>query len=149
MRLFLAKPLAALILAACDRGPATITDLHDSLDWNTTKGAELQSEWDKGVKRILMGIPRPDAIDAINAAGFECTYGEAHEDYPDPMAVCTRSFATRACQLDWEIASTADKAKVDSADATFTRDCVGTTDDWPEPKESEIDNQLAPPNLPN
>jgi hypothetical protein len=71
-------------------------------------------------------------------------YGEAHQDYPDPMAVCSRSFATRACQMDWEISSTAENGMVDDVDGSFRRDCVGTADDWPEPVVSEIDAQLAP-----
>jgi hypothetical protein len=60
------------------------------------------------------------------------------------MAVCTRSFATRACQMTWEIASTADKGRVKDVDGTFTRDCIGVANDWPEPVKSEIDDQLAP-----
>ncbi len=66
-----------------------------------------------GVKKIIGKMSRPDAIAAIEAAGFSCIYGEAHETYPDPMAVCSKSFATRACQMDWEISSTAKKGMVD------------------------------------
>jgi hypothetical protein len=29
-------------------------------------------------------------------------------------------------------------------DGSFKRDCVGTADDWPEPIQSAIDDQLAP-----
>jgi hypothetical protein len=141
---------AVLALAACNNEPQpkTLKELADAHDWQHAKGAELQKMFDAGAKSVLGKMTRPDAITALNEAGYECIYGEAHEDYPDPMAVCTRSFATRACQMDWEIASTADKGKVQDVDGTFTRDCVGVADDWPEPKKSAIDDQLAPPNLP-
>jgi hypothetical protein len=95
-------------------------------------------------RSILKPMSRPDAIKALNDAGYECTYGEASDAYPDPMAVCTRSFATRACQMTWEISSTADRGRVRDVDASFTRDCVGVADDWPAPVESAIDDQLAP-----
>ena len=93
---------------------------------------------------ILGALSRPAAIEAIEAAGFSCMYGEAHEDYPDPMAVCSRSFATRRCQMDWEISSTAEKGMVNWVDGAFTRDCVGVADDWPTEVKSAIDDQLAP-----
>jgi hypothetical protein len=95
-------------------------------------------------RSILKPMSRPDAIKALNDAGYECTYGEASDAYPDPMAVCTRNFATRACQMTWEISSTADRGRVRDVDASFTRDCVGVADDWPAPVESAIDDQLAP-----
>jgi hypothetical protein len=132
--------------------PADLKALEGAHDWQNEAGEKLNGDWDAGVKALLGKMSRPDIIAAINAAGFECTYGEAHEDYPDPMAVCTRSFATRACQMDWEISSTADKGMVDEVDGTFTRDCVGVDQDWPEPKKSAIDEQLAPatpPTAPN
>jgi hypothetical protein len=125
-------------------GPAVLKELEAAYDWQHEPGDKLNVSWNDGVKAILGKLSRPDAIAAINEAGFECTYGEAHEKYPDPMAVCTRSFATRACQMDWEISSTADKGMVDEVDGTFKRDCVGTDDDWPDKIESAIDNQLAP-----
>ena len=93
-------------------------------------------------------MSRAQTTEAFAAAGFECQYGEAHQDYPDPMQVCTRSFATRECQMDWEISTTADKGMTNEVTADFRRDCVGTDKDWPEPIVSDIDKQLAPPNLP-
>ncbi len=134
--------------AAAVGAPADLSTLEQAHDWQHAPGEALNTAWNEGVKALLGKMSRPDIIGAINAAGFECTYGEAHEDYPDPMAVCTRSFATRACQMDWEIASTADKGMVNEVDGTFTRDCVGTADDWPEPIKSAIDDQLAPAPLP-
>jgi len=131
---------AAAELAA----PVNLKSLEAAHDWPDGDGASLNASWDAGVKALLSKMSRPDAIGAITGAGFECTYGEAHEDYPEPMAVCGRSFATRACQMDWEIASTADKGMVDEVDGIFTRDCVGVDRDWPEPKKSAIDGQLAP-----
>ena len=124
--------------------PADLNALEAAHDWQNGAGATLNADWDAGVKALLGKLSRPDVIGAITEAGFECTYGEAHQDYPDPMAVCTRSFATRSCQMDWEISSTADKGMVDEVDGAFTRDCVGVDRDWPEPKKSAIDDQLAP-----
>lgn len=124
--------------------PASLKDLETAHDWASEPGSDLNNAFEAGAKAILGAMTRADAIAALNDAGFECIYGEAHQDYPDPMAVCSRSFATRACQMDWEIASTADKGKVDDVTASFKRDCVGTADDWPDAVESAIDNQLAP-----
>lgn len=124
--------------------PATLDELKDAHDWQYEPGDKLNAAWNAGVITILGKMTRSDLIGAVNAAGFECIYGEAHEDYPDPAAVCTRSFATRRCQMDWEITSTADKGMVDEVDGSFKRDCVGTADDWPEPIKSAIDDQLAP-----
>jgi hypothetical protein len=150
--------VAALALAACSPAappepspeaelagkPTNLKDLEAMHDWQHEAGDKLNTAWTEGAKAILGKMSRTDAIKAINDAGFECIYGEAHQDYPDPMAVCTRSFATRACQMDWEISSTADKGMVDSVDGSFKRDCVGTDDDWPDKVNSPIDNQLAP-----
>ncbi len=152
--------LATLALAACSptqpaapapaaappaaAPPGDIKALEAAHDWQHEPGETLNADWMAGVRSILGKLSRPAAIEAINAAGFECIYGEAHEDYPDPAAVCTRSFATRACQMDWEISSTAEKGMVEEVDGAFRRDCVGTNDDWPEKVTSAIDDQLAP-----
>jgi len=136
-----APPVA---VAETPAAPADLKALEASRDWQYGDGAELNAAWSAGVKTLLGKMSRPDIIAAITNAGFECQYGEAHEDYPDPMAVCTRSFATRACQMDWEIASTAHMGMVDEVDGLFSRDCVGIDCDWPEPKKSAIDDQLAP-----
>jgi hypothetical protein len=148
--------IAALALAACSPQPAAtpapdLKALEAAHDWQNEPGEKLNASWNDGVKAFLGKMSRPDAIKAIEEAGFACIYGEAHEKYPDPMAVCTRSFATRACQMDWEISSTAEKGMVDEADGTYKRDCVGTDRDWPDPINSAIDNQLAPatPATPN
>ena len=113
-------------------------------DWQHEPGEALNAGWNEGVKTLLGKLSRQDAIAAIEGAGFACIYGEAHQDYPDPMAVCSRSFATRACQMDWEISSTADKGMVQELDGAFRRDCVGMDDDWPDKVKSAIDDQLAP-----
>jgi hypothetical protein len=160
--------IALLALAACSPAPVTAPEgppaaaasvapvdlkaLEAAHDWQNEAGETLNANWNAGVKALLGKMSREDIIAALNAAGFECTYGEAHETYPDPAAQCTRSFATRACQLDWEIFSTADKGMVDEVDGSFTRDCVGVDQDWPEPVKSAIDEQLAPatpPTAPN
>jgi len=149
----------AFALAACSPAPApetappaeaaapapgTLKELEATHEWQRTPGEKLNADWNAGVKAILAKLSRPDAIAAIEEAGFACTYGEAHADYPDPAAQCTRSFATRACQMDWEIFSTADKGMVTEVDGSYKRDCVGTDDDWPDKINSAIDEQLAP-----
>jgi len=143
-----------LLAAACSPAPAPpqpeVAELADlkaleaAHDWQNEPGEKLNAEWNSGVKAFLGKMSRPDAIAAIEAAGFACIYGEAHQDYPDPMAVCSRSFATRACQMDWEISSTADKGMVLDVDGSYRRDCVGTDQDWPDAVTSAIDEQLAP-----
>lgn len=124
--------------------PADLKTLDAAHDWQNGPGERLNADFNAGAIAILGKMSRPDAIDAINAAGFACTYGEAHQDYPDPMAVCAKSFATRACQMDWEIASTADKGMVEEVTGSFKRDCAGTDQDWPDKVNSPIDDQLAP-----
>lgn len=124
--------------------PSDLEGLKAAHDWQYDPGEALNAAWNDGAKAILGKMSRPDAIGAITAAGFECIYGEAHEDYPDPMAVCTRSFATRDCQMDWEIASTADKGMVTEVDGSFKRDCALTDRDWPDKVNSAIDEGLAP-----
>jgi hypothetical protein len=124
--------------------PVDLKALEAAHDWQHEPGEKLNADWNAGVKALLGKLSRPAAIEAIEGAGFACMYGEAHEDYPDPMAVCSRSFATRSCQMDWEISSTADKGMVQEADGTFKRDCVGLDDDWPDKVKSAIDDQLAP-----
>lgn len=155
--------IAALALCACTPGaetkstpmepsapptapaqPVDLKALETGRDWANEAGEKLNGEFNAGAVAVLGKLSRPAAIEAINAAGFECTYGEAHQDYPDPMAVCTRSFATRECQMDWEIASTADKGMVEEVTGSFKRDCVGTDKDWPDAVKSPIDDQLSP-----
>ncbi len=124
--------------------PSTLKELEAAHDWQHSPGEALNAAWVSGVEAILGKLSRPAAIDGISEAGFSCIYGEAHQDYPDPMAVCTRSFATRACQMDWEISSTAHMGMVGSVDGAFRRDCVGLDDDWPDKVNSANDDQLAP-----
>ncbi len=152
MRVFaagLALALPVILGGACamgptNPGPRTLAGLEAAHDWQYEPGQRLNADWASGVQGILGGLTREQAIAAIKEAGFECIYGEAHEDYPDPMAVCSRSFATRRCQMDWEISSTAEKGAVNWVDGAFRRDCVGMDDDWPDVVKSAIDDQLAP-----
>ncbi len=144
--------LAGTALAACAAptpaptppAPVSLSALEAAHDWQWESGKALDAAWRHGVAALFGGMSRPAAIAAITAAGFECAYGEAHPDYPDPMAVCTRSFATRRCQMNWEISTTADRGMVHEVGGAFTRDCVGVIDDWPREVTSAIDNQLAP-----
>lgn len=145
---FLAIALAACAVAPA---PATLTEAASARDWANGPAIDHDRAFSKDVSRILGGASRADAIGALNAAGYECIYGEAHEDYPEPAAQCTRGFATRACQMDWEVFLTSvpeRPGRVESLEASFARDCVGTDRDYPEPKVSAIDDQLAPLSLP-
>jgi hypothetical protein len=152
---------SALMLAACSPAPQkaeapkndasapstepeTLEALAHARDWEHEDGKTANDALTAAARRILRPMSRSNAIEALHTASYECTYGEASEGYPDPMAVCTRSFATRSCQMTWEISSTADKGRVQDVDGVFTRDCVGVDDDWPEPVKSAIDDQLAP-----
>lgn len=141
---------AALVLGACvsaGAGPKTIAEMHQASEWQYGEGEALAAGMAKDVRRLAKENGRAATLAQLAEAGYDCQYGEAHEDYPEPMAVCTRSFATRACQFDWEVSIESDPAKPDgvtAADAAFTRDCVGTQDDWPVPVNSAIDDQLAP-----
>jgi hypothetical protein len=141
--------VAGLILfaGACEAAPVTLQEAAAAHDWQNESGASLQRAFATDVKRAVSTTSRATALEAIKTAGYECTYGEGHEDYPEPAAVCTRSFATRACQMDWEIMLTSDPKKPDSVDelsGDFKRDCVGVDRDFPEPVRSAIDDQLAP-----
>jgi hypothetical protein len=133
-------------------GPATLAELHAAHDWQHEDGAALDKAMSRQADRLAKGASRAAAIAQLGEAGYTCLYGEAHEDYPEPAAVCARSFATRACQMDWEVVITSDPARPDSIDSSggeFRRDCVGLDRDWPEPIKSAIDDQLAPgPELP-
>ncbi len=146
--------LAALAATACahDGGTAmTISEMHQMHDWQDESGAQLSAALASDVSKIARRAGRAGTLSQLQAEGYECLYGEAHEDYPEPAAVCSRSFATRACQMDWEVTLTSDPERADSVDSTetaFRRDCVGTSTDWPEAFASQIDTQLAPAVLP-
>jgi hypothetical protein len=143
---------AALIvgLGACAHAPppgASLAALHESTDWASVDGAKLSATLESTLASAATG-GRAALLADLAAAGYECQYGEASADYPEPAAVCKRSFATRACQFDWEVGLTSlpsKPGKVETSDATFTRDCVGLGQDWPVPVKSAIDDQLAPP----
>lgn len=153
MRMILAG-LAALAATACvhDTGKAqTIGEMHQIHDWQHDRGARLHAALVNDVSQIARKAGRAGTLSQLQAESYECLYGEAHEDYPEPAAVCSRSFATRACQMDWEVTLTSDPERADSVDSTdvgFRRDCVGTSTDWPEAFASQIDTQLAPAVLP-
>ncbi len=159
---------AALLLAACSpaqptapeaaadpaRGsadvvPETLSDLATYLDWTNGDPVKHSVAFDADARRILASMSRVQTIEAFGAAGYQCQYGEATEEYPDPMQVCKREFATRECQMTWEITTTADKGMTTEVLTDFKRDCVGTDKDWPHAIESAIDDQLAPPTLPS
>lgn len=124
--------------------PGALSELATYRDWTSGDPAKHAVAFDADARRILAPMSRMQTIEAFSAAGYECQYGEAHEQYPDPMQVCTRGFATRECQMDWEISTTADKGMTTEVLTDFKRDCVGTGKDWPRAIESAIDEQLAP-----
>ena len=149
MRMILAG-LAALTTAACahDGGTAmTISEMHQMHDWQNESGAQLSAALASDVSKIAHRAGRAGTLAQLQAEGYECLYGEAHEDYPEPAAVCSRSFATRACQMDREVPLTSDPERADSVGSTdvdFRRDCGSVGADWPEPVVSGIDTHLAP-----
>jgi hypothetical protein len=154
---------AALVLGACspDQRPApdaqpapasvsptTLAELATYRDWTNGDPVKHAVAFDADARRILAPMSRTQTIDAFGSARYECQYGEASAEYPDPMQVCKREFATRECQMTWEISTTADEGMTTEVLTDFNRDCVGTDKDWPHAVESEIDTQQAPPRLP-
>lgn len=145
---------AVLALGGCihgAQGSGTVLEMHQAADWQHTSGAVLAAAMERDIARIGKAAGRLALIDQLQAAGYDCEYGEAHADYPEPMAVCRRSFATRACQFDWEVALTSDPGrpgKVEATETGFRRDCVNAADDWPVPVDSAIGDQLAPDAIP-
>lgn len=141
--------LALLVAVGCAHGGGgrkTLSDLHHQTDWQWGDGAQVQADLARGFARTAAHAGRAKTLKQVQAAGYECIYGEAHETYPEPAAVCSRGFATRACQMDWELTLTSDPAQPNSVvttDAAFRRDCAGTANDWPVPVVSRIDDQLA------
>ena len=137
-------------LGACATGklkPQTILEMHQTNDWAHERGEKLYAALANDVSRIARKNGRAATLAQLGEAGYECQFGEGHEDYPEPAAVCTRSFATRACQFDWDVTVTSDPKRPDSiytTDVDFRRDCVSTGLDWPEPVVSAIDDGLAP-----
>lgn len=155
--------LAVFALAACSpapppapaassppspAGPKTLGDLAMAYEWRTADAAKLSATLKADATRILKPLKRSETITAFAEAGYQCMYGEASDGYPDPMQVCKRSFGTPECQLDWEISTTAAKGMTDEVDASFTRDCIGTDRDYPEPKTGDMDKNLATPSFP-
>lgn len=141
MRLVVA--VSALSLGAC----STVAD-REGRDWTNDTGRALAAGYQRDMTGMLVGRGVGYALDALRADGYECDTGEAHERHPDPMSVCRKSFATRACQLDWETALYPRKSVVRRVETEFTRDCVGVDRDWPTPTRSAIDDGLAPPPKP-
>lgn len=121
--------LAVLALEACAHDPhkpQTVAEVHQWYDWRHERGEKLYVALANDFSRIARRDGRAAAIAQLGEAGYECQYGEAHEDYPEPAVQCTRSFATRACQFDWEVFVTSDPAipdSVETADTGFRRLC--------------------------
>ena len=102
MRMILAG-LAALVVAACahDSGkPQTVREMHQIHDWQHDRGARLYAALANDVSRIARKAGRAGTLAQLQAEGYGCFYGEAHEDYPEPAAVCSRSFASCA-RFSW------------------------------------------------
>jgi hypothetical protein len=135
--------VSLVMAAACAHGPApqSVEDLNRGLNWSMDPGAKLAASLQRDMSRMLKGRNTGDALSLLAAGGYECATGEG-----GMTSVCTRSFATRACQLDWTTTLSATEGTVRKVDAAFVRDCVtGGAGDWPVEKKSAIDDQLAPP----
>ena len=98
------KAILVLVLAsalgACATGfpkPQTMTEMHQWYDWQHERGEKLYAALANDFSRIARKEGRAATIAQLAEAGYECQYGEAHEDYPEPMAVCTSSFAGPIC----------------------------------------------------
>jgi hypothetical protein len=111
---------------------------------NDGDGAALAKGFERDMARRLVGLDISEALRSLRAEGYECETGEAHELHPDPKSFCRRGFATQACQTDREATLATKRSVVRSVDTAFVRDCVGLDRDWPTPKRSPIDDQLAP-----
>lgn len=136
--------LAADLSACATAGPASLADIDGASNWNLDDGDALAFRFQRDMRRLLGGRAVGDAIGDLSVAGYECATGEAGDGHPDPTSVCTKSFATRACQLDWRVDLAPRNSLVDGVETGFTRDCVGKDRDWPEAKAPAIDDQLAP-----
>ena len=126
------------------KAPVTsLSTLIAAYDWQYESGEELNAAWNTGTKKLLGKMSQSDVIRVIQEAGFSCTSGESQKNHPEPTAVCASGFATRDCQINWEIASTSAKGKV-QVDGSFKRDCALADRDWPDKVNSAIDDGLAP-----
>ncbi|NWG70797.1 MAG: hypothetical protein HXY23_04190 [Parvularculaceae bacterium] len=132
-------------LGACQTpGAASLSEIQSASNWNLDDGDALAFRYQRDMRRLLVGRDIAGALGELRADGYECATGEAHEDHPDPMSQCKKSFATRACQLDWRVNLAANNAIVAEVETGFARDCVGRDRDFPAAKDSAIDDQLAP-----
>jgi hypothetical protein len=145
-----ASPSAApAALPLLEPAPARLGDLMKSRTWRTEDGKLLADWFDAEAKRLMKPMTRSQTVDQFQTAGWECMYGEGSEDYPNPLQVCTLSFGTPECQLDWEISTEAENSgATKDVSTTFTRDCIGVDRDWPEKKTGPMDDNLAKPALP-
>jgi hypothetical protein len=128
--------------------PGKLGDLMKSRTWRSEDGKLLQEWFDAEAKRLMMPMTRAQTVDQFAAAGWSCMYGEGSEDYPDPVQVCSLSFATPECQLDWELMTTADKGRTTGVGSLFRRGCIGVERDWPERKTGEMNENIATPPTP-
>lgn len=136
---------ACAALGACQTpGAGSLSEIENASNWNLDDGDALAFRYQRDMRRLLVGRDIAGALGELRADGYECATGEAHEDHPDPMSKCKKSFATRACQLDWRVEVQAQEATVSAVETDFARDCVGDNRDYPEAKRSAIDDQLAP-----
>jgi hypothetical protein len=160
--------LAALALSACDPKPAptasptptptptaapaaaSLGEIATAHAWTTEPGEALSVALAADAQRILLPMTRAALIDALPAAGYQCQYGEATAEYPNPLQVCTRTATTDGCELGWELSTTASNAgQTETVDSTFTRNCPGIERDWPMQSDPGQDLASSPmPTLP-
>ncbi len=134
-----------IVAAACAHTPApkTFAELRASNSWHSAEGAKLENQYDAFIAAIVQGKSTSALVAGLEAEDYVCTATPQHD-----TTVCAAGFATRACQMDWTVTLThsVDVAdKIESAVSDFGRDCVGRSDDWPEPVDSAIDDMLAKP----
>jgi hypothetical protein len=128
---------------------AALAELAATEDWANADPVKATIAFETGVRRALAPLSAPAASEALASAGYTCRDATPQEREQSLAQVCTREFATRACQMTWEVKAPADLSAADVIIADFQRDCVGTERDWPHAVASAIDDQLAPASPPN
>ena len=87
----------------------------------------------KGATVLILGAGWAGMVSAweLQKAGYDCTQGPATADQPESTTLCMRATTAHACQMGWEVFSSAHSGHMMEVDASFTRNCSNTADSWP------------------
>jgi len=116
---------------ACGGPPGSLESLAKAHDWRHDKGEALNLAFLHEARRILQPMSHQDAIKALQKAGYDCTLGPAAANQPESAVLCMRATTAHACQMGWEVFSTAHSGHLMEVDASFTRSCRNAADSWP------------------